>query len=201
MKQIFHRVTLALLLTATVAGCSRSNDPAPAPTTSVRTLPTPVAGRFTGFANPCPTVRGRVGTQLSSLNLSISLRVECGFGDRGRRSFPKFDSRATINRPTAAQGAPDTVTAEIFGKSKTSDQAETADGTTVEDRSGLGDQAYLLVSNKGNATYLVIRSANVLISVGGHVDRISDEAKEIAELKALEPQLTELAQALLAQLQ
>lgn len=187
---ILGRIALVLLLMPVVAACSAGDDePAPTalPPASSAAAPTPVPGRFTGFTTPCPT-----GTQVSATDLYVGTVINCSYGDRG--GFPRFDSTATITKPLASQGSPEAAGEELFRKSK--DSA----GSTVEDRSGLGDEAYLLVSNEGNVTSLVIRSANVLIQVGGHVDRDANEAREIAALKALEPRITQLGQELLAQL-
>jgi hypothetical protein len=160
------------------------------PTPSSAVAPTSAQGRFTTFKDPCPG-----GTQQSSVKLSVSTVVNCVYGDRSR--FPQLASRITLNTPPASLGTPDAVAENLFRRSRTSDQK---DSTTLEDRAGLGDEAYLSINPENRLTWLVVRSANVLIAVGGQVDIDGDETKKIAELKALEPQVTELAKALLAQL-
>jgi hypothetical protein len=191
VKPILGRAALAVLLVPVLTACSSGGgDPAPAtlPATSRATVaPSPVAGRYTGFTTPCPG-----GTQVSATDLYVGLVIKCTFG--AQTGFPRFTSSATINKPLAAQGSPETAGEELFRKSKASATSAT------EDRAGLGDEAFLLVSNPGNLTMLVVRSANVVVQVSGHVDRDSNEAKEIAALRALEPRMTELAEALLAQL-
>lgn len=193
VQRMLSRAAIALLLTSTVAGCSRGHDDwasPPLPTPSTGTLPTPVTGRFTGFTNPCPT-----GTRTSSSELYISTIVRCSFGDQ--KKFPAFDSIATIYKPLASQGTPDEAAARLFRDSKDKDEGKVAKGIRVEDRAGLGDEAYLQVSHDSHSSWLVVRSANVLISVLGQVDISGDRDKKVA---ALEPRLTELAKALLAQL-
>ena len=192
VQLMLSRVALAVVLASTAAGCSRNHDdPAPTPTTSVRTLPTPVAGRFTGFANPCPA-----GTRSSSSELYISTIVRCAFGDQ--KKFPTFDSITTITKPLASQGTPDEAAARMFRDSRDRDEGKVSKGIVVEDRSGLGNEAYLQVDHDRHSSWLVVRSANVLISVLGQVDIYGDRDEKLA---ALEPRLTELAKALLAQLQ
>jgi hypothetical protein len=192
------RLVLALLLIQAAAGCSGGDgDPAPTPPPrSSAVVPTSVPGRFTGFADPCPTVRGRAGTQQSSVALSTGTVVNCVYGDRSR--FPKFASRTTLSSPPASSGTPDAVAQGLFRGSKVSDRK---DATTFEDLAGLGDEAYLLINSRNRLTWLVIRSANVLIAVSGQVDIYGAEAERIADLKALRPQVTELAKALLAELE
>ncbi len=193
VRPLPERFALALLLVMSVAGCSAGHsDPAPTalPPPSTGVVSTPVEGRFTGFVNPCPA-----GTQQSSLKLSVSTVVNCVYGDRSR--FPKIASRTTLNTPPTSQGTPEAVAEDLFRRSKKSDQK---DSSTLEGRAGLGDEAYLSIDPENRLTWLVVRSANALIAVSGQVDIYGDKTHRIVELKALEPQLTELAKALLAQL-
>jgi len=190
---VICRRVLALLLVPALAACSAGRDQPAAPTSSRATVPGPVSGKFTGFVTPCPA-----GTQTKFTDLYISTVVDCAYGDRTK--FPKFTSTATINKPLESQGSPAAAAEALFRGQKAAAQGHTAEGVTVEDRPGLGDEAFLLVSYPGNSTVLLVRSANVLIQAGAQVDADGDRAQEVAALKALEPQVTELAEGLLAQL-
>jgi hypothetical protein len=201
VERILGRSAFALLLIPVMAACSDDRrEPAPAPATpsSSADVPSPVAGRFTGFTTPCPTVQGRIGTRTASNELYISTIVKCSYGAKGQ--LPVLESTATINKPLAAQGTPDEAAGRQYEKAKASVQGKVADGITVDDRAGLGDEAYLVISSERDVTFLVVRSANVMIQTIAQVESDGDSEKEIKALKAQEPLITELAKALLAQL-
>ena len=186
------------MLIPALAACSHA-DPqvVPAPPSSAVAVPGPVAGRFTDLPPPCPAVRDQPGV-LESTDLYISTTIRCSYG--GRDTFPSFFSTILINKPLASQGSPDSAAERQFRTSRDLARTNPADGIFVEDRAGLGDESFMEVSYRGNFTRLRIRSANVWIEAGAKVDGDGDRAREIAALRALEPQVTELAEALLAQL-
>jgi hypothetical protein len=189
------RFALTLLLAGALAAC-HGGDEKPTPGAASAAAP---AARFTGFETPCPTVGDRAGSKLdSSLDTPISATVDCSYGDRTK--FPHVTSVSAINKAGNPRGAPDQVTAEMFEALRVKAKTNAAEGVSAEARPGLGDEAFLVVSYKDNVTVLVVRSANALIQASLTVDADGDRATELAELRAQEPVVTELAEALLAQL-
>jgi hypothetical protein len=191
--------TLALTLVAALAACSgggREPTPSAAPAPAASSAP---AARFSSFATPCPTVGDRAGTKLdSSLDTPISSIVECSYGDRAK--FPHVNSLSTINKAGNPKGAPDQITQEMFEALRGKAKADAAGGVSAEERPGLGDEAFVVVSYKDNVTVMVVRSANALIQASLTVDADGDRARELAALRAQEPVVTDLAKALLAEL-
>lgn len=172
---------IAYALTAVLAGCAspaaRPDDP-PAPAKK------PGAAVFTSFADPCPGSRPAVTPQ-STLDTSISLITDCAYGDR-------LTTTSTINRPGNPRGNPEAVAAQLY--------ADLHASAPAQDRPGIGDEAFLVISYDENRTRLVVRSANVLIQVEAGVDGDGGRDRELAALKAKEPQVTALARAMLAEL-
>jgi hypothetical protein len=189
------RLAPALLLVGALAACS-GGDEKPAPAAASATAP---AAKFTSFGTPCPTIGDRAGSKLdSSLDTPISSTVDCSYGDRTK--FPHVNSVSTINKAGNPKGAPDLVTAEMFEALRTKAKTNAADGVSAEERPGLGDEAFVVVSYRDNVTVMVVRSANALIQASLTVDADGDRARELAALRAQEPVVTDLAKALLAQL-
>jgi hypothetical protein len=170
-------------MTAMLAGCAGPAARPEAPVPSKR----PDAAVFTSFAEPCPGAGERPKvTPGSTLDTSISLITDCGYADR-------LTSTSTINRPGNPRGAPDVVTGQLYADLR-------AEAATKVDRPGIGDEAFLVISYDENETRLVVRSANVLIQVSAGVDGDGDHDRELAALRAKEPQVTALARAMLAEL-
>lgn len=190
---------LALLLIPLPAACD-SGDRAPAPVGagSASAASAPPA-RYSRFATPCPRVGDRAGTPVDSpLDTPISLTAECSYGERSK--FPHVNSIATIAKAGNPKGAPDQVTGAMFEALRGKAVPSTTDGVSAEERPGLGDEAFLVVSYKDNVTLLVVRSANALIQASATLDAEGDRGTALARLRAQEPVVSELSRALLAEL-
>ncbi|MET0416252.1 MAG: hypothetical protein ABW022_09550 [Actinoplanes sp.] len=186
----------AFALLFALAACE-SGSAAEKPVETPSSAP-PSVTMFSRFAVPCPTVGDRPGSPIDEpLDTPISLTADCAYGSRTK--FPHVNSLSTINKPGNPKGTPDEITVEAFEKLRLKASTNSLEGIFSEERE-LGDEAFLMVSHADNTTVLVVRKANALVQASATIDAVGDQEKALTQLRALEPQVTAVAQAVLAEL-
>jgi hypothetical protein len=191
----------AVVLLLALAGCNNADaGPAtPAAPATAAASSAPAARQFTSFAVPCPTVGDRPGSPVDKpLDTPISLTADCSYGSTTK--FPHVNSVSTIHKAGNPQGAPDEIAGETFEKLRLKASTNSLEGVFSEERPELGDAAFLMVSHRDNVALLVVRSANVVIQASATIDAVAGKDAALTQLRALEPQVTAVARAVLAEL-
>ncbi len=196
-----RRAAAAFGLLLVLAGCNGTDaggtTPDAAPTIAASSAP--AVQQFTRFATPCPTVGDRPGSPIDEpLDTPISLTADCAYGSTTK--FPHVNSVSTINKPGNPKGSPDEITAGMFEQLRLKASDNSLEGISSQERPGLGDDAFLMVNHRDNITLLVVRSGNAVIQASATIDAVADREQALTQLRALEPQVTSVARAVLAEL-